>query len=103
MLSTWDALDILVNNAGTNIRKPSLEFTDDEYRAILDTNMTSAWELTRLAASEADGLRPGRHCQRRLCRGQHAVGTGAVYAMTKAALAHLTRYLAWNGRGTASA
>ena len=32
VLSTWGALDILVNNVGTNIRKPSLEFTDDEYR-----------------------------------------------------------------------
>ena len=48
MASTWGALDILVNNVGTNIRKPSLAFTEDEYRTVLDTNLTSAWELTRL-------------------------------------------------------
>jgi Tropinone reductase 1 len=91
---TWDALDILVNNVGTNIRKPSLAFTEDEYRTVLDTNLTSAWELTRLlqptlkASSRASIVNIGS------VAGMRAVGSGAVYAMSKAALAHLTRYLA---------
>ena len=89
--STWDALDILVNNVGTNIRKPSLAFTEDEYRTVLDTNLTSAWELTRL-------LQPALKTSGRSSiviigsvAGMRAVGSGAVYAMSKAALAHLTR------------
>lgn len=92
--STWDALDILVNNVGTNIRKPSLAFTEDEYRSVLDTNLTSAWELTRLlqpalkASGRASIVNIGS------VAGLRAVGSGAVYAMSKAALAHLTRYLA---------
>ena len=87
-------LDILVNNVGTNIRKPSLAFTEDEYRTVLDTNLTSAWELTRLlqpalkASARASIVNIGS------VAGLRAVGSGAVYAMSKAALAHLTRYLA---------
>ena len=27
----WDQVEILVNNVGTNIRKPSLDFSEDEY------------------------------------------------------------------------
>ena len=92
--STWGALDILVNNVGTNIRKPSLAFTDDEYRTVLDTNLTSAWELTRLLQPSLKASGRAAIVNIGSVAGMRAVGSGAVYAMSKAALAHLTRYLA---------
>ena len=92
--ASWDALDILVNNVGTNIRKPSLEFTGDEYRTVLDTNLTSAWELTRLLHGRLRESRRSSIVNIGSVAGLRAVGSGAVYAMSKAALAHLTRYLA---------
>ena len=94
VLSTWGALDILVNNVGTNIRKPSLEFTDDDYRKVLDTNLTSAWELTRLLQPTLKASGRAAIVNIGSVAGMRAVGSGAVYAMSKAALAHLTRYLA---------
>jgi 2-deoxy-D-gluconate 3-dehydrogenase len=42
-------LDILVNNAGTNIRKQPQEYTLDEYRTVLDTNLTSAFVCSQAA------------------------------------------------------
>src|SRR5690349_18836395 len=42
-------LDILVNNAGTNIRKPVQELSLDEWRQVLDTNLTSAFLCARAA------------------------------------------------------
>jgi 2-deoxy-D-gluconate 3-dehydrogenase len=36
-------LDILVNNAGVNIRKPVQDLALDEWRQVLDTNLTSAY------------------------------------------------------------
>jgi len=98
---TWSALDILVNNVGTNIRKPSLDFTEDEYRMVLDTNLTSAWELTRLLQPTLKASRGAAIVNIGSVAGMRAVGSGAVYAMSKAALAHLTRYLAceWAGDG----
>jgi Tropinone reductase 1 len=92
--STWGALDILVNNVGTNIRKPSLAFTDDEYRTVIDTNLTSAWELTRLLQPSLKASGRAAVVNIGSVAGMRAVGSGAVYAMSKAALAHLTRYLA---------
>jgi tropinone reductase I len=91
---TWPALEILVNNVGTNIRKPSLAVSEAEYRTVLETNLTSAWDLTRMlhprlkAAGRASIVNIGS------VAGLRSVGSGAVYAMSKAALAHLTRYLA---------
>ncbi len=42
-------LDILVNNAGINIRKPVHELALDEWRRVLDTNLTSAFLCSRAA------------------------------------------------------
>jgi gluconate 5-dehydrogenase len=35
--------DILVNNAGTNVRKPALEMTWDDWDTVLDTNLKSVF------------------------------------------------------------
>ena len=89
-----ESLDILVNNAGTNIRKKATEYSYDEYRHIRETNMDSVFEICRLAhpllARSGDAavvnvvsVASFRH-----------LGTGVPYAMTKSAVAHLTRGLA---------
>ena len=90
----WLAVDVLVNNVGINIRKPSLDFSPEEYQQIVDTNLTSAWELSRLLHPNLAASRRGSLVNVGSVAGSTSVGTGAVYAMTKAALAHLTRYLA---------
>ena len=60
---------------------------------MLDTNLTSAWELTRLLQPTPQGVRTRAIVNIGSVAGLRAVGSGAVYAMSKAALAHLTRYL----------
>jgi 2-deoxy-D-gluconate 3-dehydrogenase len=42
-------LDILVNNAGTSVRKPAQELTLDEWRHVMDTNLTSAFLCSKQA------------------------------------------------------
>jgi 2-deoxy-D-gluconate 3-dehydrogenase len=42
-------LDILVNNAGTNIRKAPHDMSLDEWREVMDTNLTSAFLCCRAA------------------------------------------------------
>jgi 2-dehydro-3-deoxy-D-gluconate 5-dehydrogenase len=42
-------LDILVNNAGTNLRKPPQDYTLDEWRALIDANLTSAFLCAKAA------------------------------------------------------
>jgi Tropinone reductase 1 len=90
----WDALDILVNNVGTNVRKPSLDISEADYRLVLETNVTSAWELSRSLHAKLAASGRGAIVNVSSVAGQVSVGTGAVYAMTKAAIEQLTRYLA---------
>jgi Tropinone reductase 1 len=93
-------LDILVNNAGTNVRRASLDYTDDEVARVLDTNLRSVWELCRGAHALLAG-RGAAIVNVGSVAGQRVLRTGAPYAMSKAALDHLTRYLAveWAGDG----
>jgi 2-dehydro-3-deoxy-D-gluconate 5-dehydrogenase len=42
-------LDVLVNNAGTNIRKPAHEMSLQEWRSVMDTNLTSTFLCCRAA------------------------------------------------------
>ncbi len=43
-------VDILVNNAGIQLRKPMVELSLDEWRSVIDTNLTSAFIVGREAA-----------------------------------------------------
>ena len=48
-LAKFGRLDILVNNAGTNIRKQPQDYTLDEWKSVLDTNLTSAFLCSQAA------------------------------------------------------
>jgi gluconate 5-dehydrogenase len=43
-------IDILVNNAGNQLRKPMLDITSDEWRRVIDTHLTAAFQVGREAA-----------------------------------------------------
>ena len=90
----WDALDILVNNVGLNIRKPTIEYALEEYEQVMRTNATSMFELSRLLHPRLK--RSGRASIVNIgsVAGSLSVGSSAAYAMSKAAVAHLSRYLA---------
>ena len=89
-------LDVVVNNAGTTRRVPfgDLEGADDElWRRILDVNLMGPWYMSRAAVPalrEAEGaiVNVGS------VAGIIAGGSSLPYAVSKAALHHLTRTLA---------
>lgn len=87
-------LDILVHNAGTNIRKPLVEYTDDDWHRILTLDLTSAILLSRdlhpnlRAAGGASVIHIGS------VAGRLALPTGVAYAAAKAGLAQAARTLA---------
>ena len=94
-------LSLLVNNVGNNRVKPALDYSADDWQTLLDTNLTSAWDISRLAHP-----RLLQHAQAAIVNigsvsGITHVRTGAPYGMTKAALHQLTRNLAceWAGDG----
>lgn len=87
-------LSILVNNVGTNIRKPTLDYTEAEYRFLIDTNVISAFELCRLAHPLLAEHGSAAIVNVGSVSGLAHVRTGSPYGMTKAALHQLTRNLA---------
>ncbi len=90
----FKSLDILVNNVGTNIRKQTIEFSSDDFDFIINTNLKSAFELSKSlypilkASGSASIINIGS------IAGDSVVLTGAPYAASKAGLAHLSEYLA---------
>ncbi len=90
----WTALDILVNNVGTNIRKPTRDYTFDEFDLVQRTNTASMHELCRLLYPRLKQSGHASIVNIGSVAGLASVGSSAAYAMTKAAAAHLSRYLA---------
>jgi len=94
-----EGLDVLINNVGTNIRKKVLDYTEDEYASIFQTNLTSVFEMCRLAYPLLKAQDNSSIVNVGSVAGLTSVRTGAPYGMTKAALVQLTRSLAveWAG------
>ncbi|MER2999428.1 SDR family oxidoreductase [Pontibacter populi] len=90
----WGSLDILVNNVGTNIRKPTADYSTEEFDFIMNTNLRSAFELNRLLYPLLSAAEQGNIIHVTSVAGLTHVRTGSVYGMTKAALTQLTRNLA---------
>ncbi len=47
VIARFGSVHILINNAGMNLRKPLADFTLTEWRLVLDTNLTSAFLMSR--------------------------------------------------------
>ncbi|EIE27353.1 NAD(P)-binding protein [Coccomyxa subellipsoidea C-169] len=88
------SLHILVNNVGCNVRKPTVEYSSDDFSYITKTNLESAYNLTQLAHPllKAAG-RSSVIMMSSVAGGPTTVQSGTIYAMTKAAMDQLSRNL----------
>jgi gluconate 5-dehydrogenase len=89
--ATHGPLDILINNAGIQRRAPLLEMTEAHWREVLDTNLTSAFLVTRAVAPRMIARGAGKIIN--ICSLMSEVGrpTIANYAAAKGGLKMLTR------------
>ena len=87
-------LSLLVNNVGTNVRKKTLDYSEEEVRTLIDTNLVSAFEMCRLAYPHLTEHANAAIVNIGSVSGMTHVRTGSPYGMTKAALTQLTRNLA---------
>jgi 2-deoxy-D-gluconate 3-dehydrogenase len=95
-------LDILVNNAGIIRRAPALEFSEEDWRAVLDIDLNSVFFLAQAAARHfvaAD--RPGKIVNVASLLSFQGGVLVPSYAAAKSAVAGLTRALAneWAAKG----
>jgi tropinone reductase I len=90
----FDKLDILVNNVGTNIRRKTNEYSEEETAFIFQTNLLSAFNLTRKLYPNLQKSRQASIVNMASVAGLTSLKTGVVYGMTKAAMLQMTRNLA---------
>ncbi|KAG4975168.1 hypothetical protein AAZX31_11G226400 [Glycine max] len=87
-------LNIYVNNVGINIRKPTIEYTAEEYSQIMTVNLDSSFHLCQLAYPLLKASEKGSIVFISSVAGVVSLGTGAVFAASKAAINQLTKNLA---------
>ena len=85
---------ILVNNAGTNVRKNLTDFTLDEWRRVLDTNLTGVFLMCRALVPLMKGRHYGRILNLSSMMGHIALAGRTAYCASKAGVLGLTRALA---------
>jgi NAD(P)-dependent dehydrogenase (short-subunit alcohol dehydrogenase family) len=94
VVQRFDAAHILVNNAGTAIRKKIHEFTLEEWRAVMDTNLTGPWLMCRHFIPHMKGRGYGRIINITSIMA-HVTSEGrGIYSTSKHGLLGLTRGLA---------
>jgi len=95
-LQTWldgKQLDVLVNNVGTNIRKPSIDYTEEDLYFLWKTNFESMFALTnachpflkrKVGETSSSVVNIGS------VAGVTSMKSGCIYASTKSAMNQLT-------------
>jgi ketoreductase RED2 len=96
-IERFGRLDILVNNAGWTTRVPHADLdalSDDIFRKTFEVNVFGTWWLTREAMPHLRESPDGNVVTITSIAGLRPIGSSIAYAMTKAALNHMTALLA---------
>jgi NAD(P)-dependent dehydrogenase (short-subunit alcohol dehydrogenase family) len=96
-------LDILINNSGVSTTQRLTDVTENDYDYVMDTNTRGAFfvaqEVGKRMLARARGSAPGTFIGGRIVNvasmaGLRVLGQIGVYAMSKAAVIHMTRAMA---------
>ena len=90
----FGAVHILVNSAGVNLRKDLTDFTLEEWRRVLDTNLTGVFLMCRAFVPLMKGHGYGRILNLTSIMSHIALAERTAYCASKAGLVGLTRALA---------
>ncbi len=96
-------LDILINNSGVSTTQKLVDVSEEDYDYVFDTNTRGAFfvaqEVGKRMLARARGSAPGTFTGGRIVNiasmaGLKALGQIGIYAMSKAAVIHMTRAMA---------
>ena len=94
ILARYAKVNILVNNAGVNVRKPVVDFTLEEWRRVMDTNVTAAFLMCRSFVPAMTGQAYGRILNMTSIMSHVSLPGRIAYSTSKTALLGMTRTLA---------
>jgi len=90
----WNGLDILVNNAGINIRKQANDYSEEEFRKVLEINLVAPFQISRALFPFLKESGKSSIINVASSAAIQDVGTGTPYAMSKSGLLQQSRSLA---------
>ncbi len=93
-LKEFGKVDILVNSAGRTKRGPTLDFSEEEWQQIMDTNLTGTLRACRVFGRHMVERRYGRIINIASLASFVSLYEVAAYSASKAAVAALTKSLA---------
>jgi NAD(P)-dependent dehydrogenase (short-subunit alcohol dehydrogenase family) len=94
VIEKFGKVDILVNAAGRTVRRPTLDVSDEEWNAIMDTNLTGMLRACRVFGRHMIERRYGRIINIGSLTSVVALFEVAAYGASKAGVAALTKSLA---------
>jgi 2-deoxy-D-gluconate 3-dehydrogenase len=94
-LSRFGRLDILINNAGTIRRAPAVDYTEEDWAAVIEVNLSSVFRLSQLAGRHMiNSGRGGKIVNIASLLSFQGGITVPAYAASKGGVAQLTKALA---------
>ena len=100
-IDAFGRIDILVNNAGVNIRKPTLELSEEEWDLVLDTNLKGYFLVAKAVGAHMVARGKGKVINMSSIFGTVGMHNQLPYASSKGGVAMLTKVMAieWATRG----
>lgn len=87
-------IDVLVNNAGINMKKEFLEVTNEEFNAIIHTNVLSVFAMSREVAKIMKKNNSGSIINISSMAAQYGIPKVIAYSASKTAIEGMTRAMA---------
>ena len=100
-LATFGKVDVLVNSAGRTKRAPTIDFSDDDWNDIIDTNLNGTLRACQVFGRHMLERQSGSIINIASLSTFVALHEVAAYSASKAAVGSLTKSLAveWSSRG----
>ncbi|MBW1699323.1 MAG: glucose 1-dehydrogenase [Deltaproteobacteria bacterium] len=94
VIAKYKRIDILVNNAGVIVRKPLEEISEEDWNYIFDINLKGMFFCSQSVGKEMIKKKKGKIINISSNVSEVVMPGRAIYSVSKAGVAHLTRALA---------